>query len=316
MPFQLFYLLSFLALPVWTLSFGSLVFQFIERMLPDALSYGYGGGFAFGALKNVVAALIIAFPLYLFLMWQLWKGAKLHEEQLQSLVRKWFTYIVLVVVAGVILGDLIALLTSFLGGELALRFSLKALSILAISASIFGYYFFELKRSGVSPFPRGLKVFVGAVILLVLLALLYAFSVMGSPGKQRALQFDQRRASDIQQISYAIDSYWEKEGKLPLSFEELKTQPYLYIQSVKDPKTQQLYEYRVLEGKKYELCAVFETDSSEYQQRAKVPTPFSEEIWNHGIGRTCFEKEAQSRNDKEAQFLNHPVPAQIPARAF
>ena len=313
MPFQLFYLLSFLSLPVWTLSFGSLVFQFIERMLPDALSYGYGGGFAFGALKNVVASLIVAFPLYLFLMWQLWKGAKLHEEQLQSLVRKWFTYIVLVVVAGVILGDLIALLTSFLGGELALRFSLKALSILAISASIFGYYLFELKRSGASPFPRGLKVFIGAVILLVLLAAVYAFSVMGSPGQQRAFQFDQRRASDLQQISYAINTYWEGKETLPLNFEELKNLPHLYIQSVQDPRTGKIYEYQTLSDKTFELCAVFETDSSEYRQRAKVPTPFSEEVWDHGIGRTCFEREAQS--PQSLKSFNAPVPA-LPPRVL
>lgn len=292
MPFQLFYLLSFLALPVWTFSLGSLMFQFIERVFPDPLQYG--GDFFFFGMRNSIAALLVAFPLYLFLMWHLWKGGKVHVEQLQSLVRKWFTYIVLVVVAGVILGDLIALLTSFLGGELALRFSLKALSILIISSSIFGYYLFELKRSGASQFPRGLKVFVGAVILFVLLALVFAFSVMGSPGKQRALQFDQRRVSDIQQISHAVNSYWERKGKLPLSFEELKTQPYLYIQSVKDPRTQEPYEYLVLGDKKYELCAVFETDSGEYRQRAKVPTPFSEEVWNHGIGRTCFEKEVRA----------------------
>ena len=311
MPFQLFYLLSFLALPVWTLSFGSVVFQFIERMFPDALSYG--GGFAFGGMRNSVAALVIAFPLYLFLMWSLFKSAKAHVEQLQSLVRKWFTYIILVVVAGVILGDLIALLSNFLGGELALRFSLKALSILAISASIFGYYFFELKRSSVSPFPRALKVFVGAVILLVLLALVFAFSVMGSPGRQRAFQFDQRRASDLQQISYSVNTYWEGKGTLPLNFEELKNLPYLYIQSVQDPRTGEIYEYQTLSDKTFELCAVFETDSAQYQQRAKVPTPFSEEVWNHGIGRTCFEREAQS--PQSLKSFNAPIPA-VPPRAL
>jgi hypothetical protein len=304
-PFQLFYLLSFITLPIWTLSFGSLIFQFIERVFPDPLQYG--GDFLFFGMRNSIAALLVAFPLYLFLMWRLWKSSASHPEQLQSLVRKWFTYIVLVVVAGVILGDLIALLNSFLGGELALRFSLKALSILAISASIFGYYLFELKRSGASPLPRGLKIFVGAVILLVFLSLVFAFSIMGSPGKQRTLQFDQRRVSDIQQISHAINSYWEREGKLALSFEELKTQPYVYIQSVKDPRTQEFYEYRVLGDKTYELCAVFETDSSEYRQRAKVPTPFSEEVWNHGIGRTCFEREVVS---------TYPVKALEPVRAL
>lgn len=298
MPFQLFYLLSFLTLPIWTFSLGSVLFQFIERIFPDSLSYG--GDFAFGALRNVVASLVIAFPLYFFFMKSLWNSAKSHPEQLQSSVRKWFTYIVLVVVAGVILGDLIALLTSFLGGELALRFSLKALSILVISASIFGYYLFELKRTANLSFPRGLKVFVGAVILLVFLALVYAFSVMGSPAQQRALQFDQRRLSDLQQISYAMNTYWERNKELPQSFEDLKGQPYLYIQSVNDPETEELYEYQVLGENTYELCAVFETDSSKYQQRSRVKVSFSEQVWEHEIGRTCFKREAVSTRALEA----------------
>ena len=139
--------------------------------------------------------------------------------------------------------------------------------------------------------------------VLVIVFIGYGIVLTGTPGQQRALQFDQRRVSDLQQISYSINSYWQDKGKFPVSFDDLKNQQYSYIQSVTDPKTQVTYEYRVLGDKTYELCAVFETDSGEYRQRAKIPTPFSEEVWNHGIGRTCFEKEVQELRKDAAPAL-------------
>ena len=120
--FHLFTLVSFLALYTSALSFGSLAFQFIERAVTDPLNYGYGP--AFGAGRNAIAGLIVAFPLYLFLMRLIWKETKGNAKNLESRVRTWFTYITLVAVAGIMLGDLIAVVSNVLGGELALRFIL------------------------------------------------------------------------------------------------------------------------------------------------------------------------------------------------
>ena len=47
--------------------------------------------------------------------------------------------------AGIIIGDLIAILYNFLNGELTLRFGLQALVIGGISAVIFGYYLWDLR---------------------------------------------------------------------------------------------------------------------------------------------------------------------------
>ena len=138
------------------------------------------------------------------------------------------------------------------------------------------------------------KVFACAVSVFVLVFIIYGIVVTGTPGQQRALQFDQRRVSDIQQISYAIDSYWQNNEKLPASFADLKNQQYSYIQSVMDPKTQVAYEYRVLGDKSYELCATFETDSSKTAARFKTQVPFSEQSWDHTAGRVCFEREVQA----------------------
>lgn len=137
----------------------------------------------------------------------------------------------------------------------------------------------------------GFKIFFGVVVASVLGAVAFGIYIVGSPSQQRLIQFDQRRISDLQQISFAVDAFWQINEKLPAGFDDLKNQRYYYIQSVTDPKTGVAYEYRVLGDKLYELCAIFETNSSQSAERIKVPAPFSEQSWNHGIGRTCFQRE-------------------------
>lgn len=299
--FHLFTLVSFIALYTSALSFGSLTFQFIEHFLPDPLSYS---GYALGMGRNAIAWLLVAFPLYLFLMRLIWKETRGNAKNLSSGVRTWFTYITLVVVAGVMLGDLIAVVSNVLGGELALRFILKAGTIFAIAAAIFGYYLHDLKRKAEDPFSPRIKVFAAVVTALVIVFIGYGIVLSGTPGQQRAFQFDQRRVSDLQQISYAVDAYWERNKVLPASFEDLKDQSYYYIQSVTDPRTSTVfYEYRVLGEKLYELCATFETDSSKIVARFKTQVPFSEQSWDHAAGRVCFEREVQELRKDVAPSL-------------
>jgi len=288
--FHLFTLVSFIALYTSALSFGSLAFQFIERALPDALSYN---GSALGIGRNAIAGLLVAFPLYLFLMRLIWRETKGNAKNLESGVRTWFTYITLVVVAAVMLGDLIAVVSNMLGGELALRFLLKAFTVFAIALAIFGYYIHDLKGKAEDSVSPGVKALACAVTVLVVVFIGYGIILGGTPSQQRAFQFDQRRTSDLQQISYAIDSYWQNNEKLPASFADLKNQQYSYIQSVTDPKTQVAYEYRVIGDKLYELCATFETDSLKTAARFKAQVPYSEQSWDHAVGKVCFEREVQ-----------------------
>ena len=137
------YLISFITLYITAFAFGSLIFQFIDLLIPDLASFRGGGT---GGLRNAVAALIIAFPLYLFLMWYLAKRTAKHPELRQSKVRKWLSYLTLVIAAAIIIGDLIAIVSGLLGGELTARFILKALTILVITSSIFGYYLWDLQK--------------------------------------------------------------------------------------------------------------------------------------------------------------------------
>ncbi len=133
---------------------------------------------------------------------------------------------------------------------------------------------------------------MGLVTLAVVLAVGYGAVLVGFPAEQRLLKFDTRRVSDLQNISQTIDIYWEQNGELPGALEDLQGSRLYFVRSIRDPATQQPYEYRVIDGNQYQLCAVFATEPSQQEQR--VPRPYSANVWDHGTGRVCFELEAQA----------------------
>ena|SRR3989344_8039095 len=139
------YLVSFIALYITAFSFGALAFGFIDIWFPDVAQRYYRDPYSSG-MRMAIASLIIAFPLYLFMMRQLTHSARKDPERRESKVRKWLTYLTLVIAAGIIIGDLIAVVFNLLGGELTIRFSLKAFTILLITGSIFGYYLTDLQK--------------------------------------------------------------------------------------------------------------------------------------------------------------------------
>lgn len=144
------YLVSFITLYITAFSFGALVFQFITIWFPDSLQPSYQDS-SLSGMRMAIASLIIAFPLYVFLMRVLKKLTQQDPSRRESGVRKWLTYLTLVVAAGIIIGDFIAIVFHLLGGELPMRFILKALTVLIITGSIFGYYLSDLQKEEKEP---------------------------------------------------------------------------------------------------------------------------------------------------------------------
>lgn len=141
------YLLMFLTLYWSAFSFGQLLYQFINRAFPDALQYPYGY-YDVGAstIRMDTASLIIAFPVFLWMSWMLAKAIEKDADKRSSKIRKWLTYLTLFIAAGIIIGDLIALVFNLLAGELTPRFLLKVLTVGGIAGAIFGYYLLELRK--------------------------------------------------------------------------------------------------------------------------------------------------------------------------
>lgn len=143
------YLLMFATLYISAASVGTILFELIDRVFPDALSNvsGYASYYSNDSIRWALASIIIAFPIYFFIAWRLKKEIAADPSRAQSKTRKWLTYLTLFFAAGVIIGDLIYLLYSLLGGELTLPYTLKTLVVLIIGGVIFGYYFRDIKKS-------------------------------------------------------------------------------------------------------------------------------------------------------------------------
>jgi hypothetical protein len=138
------YLVLFTCLYISAFNFGSLLFDFINRWFPDALrTYEITD---LSSIRFAVSALLVAFPIYLWLSSMTMKSIKADPEKRGSKIRKWLTYITLFITAGILIGDLISLLFNLLGGELTARFMLKTLVVLVIAGTVFGYYLWDLRQ--------------------------------------------------------------------------------------------------------------------------------------------------------------------------
>jgi hypothetical protein len=145
------YLLSFSTLATWTFGAGSVMFTLIDRWFKDPLSPRsyYAGGYY--QIADSLASVMVAFPVYIFVMRYIIRESEGHPGKLESPVRKWLTYIALFVAACVVVGDLITFLTYFLRGELTARFVAKVGVVLVIAGGVFWYYMGSLQRGPLHP---------------------------------------------------------------------------------------------------------------------------------------------------------------------
>lgn len=143
------YLFNFAALGTWTIGLGSLLFTLIDRWIPDPVMNSYGYGSLQDQIAASLAAVIVAFPIYLLVTTYILRRVEVHADKLDSPVRKWLTYLALLVAASVVLGDLIAFLTHLLQGGLTARFMAKDAVVLVIAGGVFWYYMGAVQRKSV-----------------------------------------------------------------------------------------------------------------------------------------------------------------------
>lgn len=277
-----FYLLIFSTLSAWTLSLGCLAFSLIDRWLADPLFRGYGQTFSTYTVTTSLAAIIVAFPLYLLISRIVVREAATEPDKLDSGVRKWLTYMALVVAASVFMGDLIAALAFLLRGELTSVFLAKSFVVLALSSGVFWYYFGGLRRSEAPAgrFSRD-RIMAIASSLTVSAMVALGFMHLGPPSVQRRLVADSQRVQQLYTLSGSIRSYWQvHSSQLPASLSQLPGAAYT------DPVTHQPFEYRPAHGSQYELCAKFAARSPRQDDSHSPrldPGP-----WMHPAGHHCF----------------------------
>lgn len=283
-----------------------LIFSYINEMLPDALSgYEY---FADG-IRAQLASMIVLFPVYLGIAWFIRKDLNANTEKVEFGLRKFFIYLTLFIAAVALIVDLITLINYFLDGEITLRFVLKVLVALVTALGVGGYFWYEIKRGPDSPPSK--KLAIGAS-LLVIGTVVWGLVLAGSPSTRRINRLDEMRVNNINEISSnPINAFWNSNSRLPASLDELSKLDNYKLPI--DPDTKTPYEYRVIDTKKYELCATFglPTDT---KSAIKGATPYREPYgagisWDHPAGRHCytFEMKDQYPNDSDKSLYSVPV---------
>ena len=146
------YLLSFATLATWTTALGGICYSLIDDWIPNALTNTYYAVSVSYQISTKLAALIVTFPLYMFVMRIIVSGTRQAPDKLDSAVRKWLTYIALLIAASVMIGDVVTFLAYYLRGDLSSRFVAKVAVTLLISSGVFWYYLGSLqeRRKGAS----------------------------------------------------------------------------------------------------------------------------------------------------------------------
>lgn len=136
------YLVTFATLYVSAYYLGSLMFAFVDLAFPDPLERLAR---AYYRIRWATSALVVAFPLFLYLSYRINREVAVDPARRTSAVRRWLTHLTLALAAFVVLGDLISLVYSLLSGELTVRFVLKSLIVAAIAGAVFGYYLWSVQ---------------------------------------------------------------------------------------------------------------------------------------------------------------------------
>jgi hypothetical protein len=144
------YLVLFSTLYVSAFNLNELLFQFINRAFPDpAVDPMLVLEASREAIRWSISALVVAFPVFLFVSWTNERAVQRDPSRRLSKVRRWLTYLTLFVAAGILIGDVTMVVYNLLGGELTTRFALKVLTVGAIAGSVFGYFHRDLRREEV-----------------------------------------------------------------------------------------------------------------------------------------------------------------------
>lgn len=287
-----FHLLAFAGLYTSVISFVLLAFAYINRWFPDAALERFVTDESFrSGLRWPLAALIVAFPMFLWMTRLLLKEMLAHSEKQGSGVRRWLTYLTLFVAASVLIGDLITLVFSLLSGDITVRFIVKVVIIFLVAGGVFTYYFSALRKPVAEQGSLHRSYALGT-IAVVALTIVYGLFMAGSPGTERQRKIDAQRISDIRTIADATLSIvygkdrWSRPipapatltlHPLPETLKRIVTETVSQRVPMTDPEDMP-YQYRIDDRTHFSVCTAFHFDDQEQY------APF----WDHPAGEYCY----------------------------
>ena len=279
-----------LALYGSVISIITLLFEYINHAFPDPLAF-YADPYG-GAVRAAMAGVIVLIPTTLILLHLIRKTILAESGKEHIWVRRWALVLTIFIAVVVMLVDLITLITTFLGGDLTVRFGLKVAVVLLVAAFVFMHFLADLKGYWLKNVKKA-GLISSAVLAMSLVTVIAGFFIIGTPGDMRMLRYDEQKVSDLQGIQYQIVNYYQQKGELPSALIDLND-PLSSYTTPMDPQTLSGYGYRMTSPLAFELCATFNKPTQDTIGQGtsdpymSYPSTGMNENWQHQEGETCF----------------------------
>lgn len=324
----LLYLGIFISLVTSVTNILEIIFSAIDKKFVDILTAAYSYDMNNDSMRMAIASLMVMFPVYLLISWYTSRDIERNIFKKDILIRKIMIYVALFATVLTLVGTLVSLIYTYLGGELSVRFELKALSVFIVAFAIFAYYLYSLRRDYTKKTLTPLIIAISSSVV-VIAALVWSISVIGTPSEMRAKRIDSTRLSDISRIQQEVLNRFNATDKIPSNLSELNNAFQGYAVP-SDPITKTPYSYKVITqptfkvnvqtNKKelvspavFELCATFDTirniDARGTPVTTAEPTGLGtggsdamysannsyydgdqSPFWNHEKGEKCFKR--------------------------
>lgn len=184
---------------------------------------------------------------------------------------------------------------------------LKALTVFVISAAVFVFYFYDIKRIEPAKSDKVVRIFFFASLALVVAAFVASWFFVELPKIARARLLDQALTNNIYSLESAVSSYYDRYKKLPDILDTVKNDQNIYVdpKTLVDPETKAPIIYNRLNDKDFELCATFRQDSAVDNGPNAVPAsnPSGDlsNNKNHHAGYQCLKGNLYSAVKQVAQ---------------
>lgn len=274
-------------------AFIALLFEYVNRAYPDPLAYA-GDPFG-GDVRVAMATLFVLVPTALILL-RVIRGTILREpSKAATWVRRWALVLTIFIAGATVVIDLITLITTFLGGELSMRFLLKVLIVLLVALGVSLHFLADLRGYWMENARKANSIGI-AVAVLVLAAIIAGFFIIGSPQDIRLMRYDEQKVADLQNMQYQLLNYWQQKESLPEELALLNDPLVGYIVPF-DPQSGESYQYEITGPLSFTLCATFNRKTPDTAGQGEFPAysraypgmPIDEN-WQHGAGEECFER--------------------------
>lgn len=284
---------SLISLYVITSALIVLLFGIINIIYPDSVSDTYQYQYEDSGVRYSIALLLVFFPTYLILTRTINKIRRTEHATYVSSV-KWLIYLSLVLSGGLLLGNLVTVIDTFLNGEITTRFIFKALGFFIVMATAFTYYLLDARNYWMERERQSLW-YACFVTCIVLTTIVVGYLHIDSPKEVRERKIDQEQIQSLGDIQWRISDKYRELSKLPTSLEEVY--PKGGIPSAGEGR--RAFEYHIISENSFKLCAEFKneqlgTDTNDFGPSAYTDKQILHfDNWDHEAGFACFERVIQ-----------------------